>query len=432
MEGNIRTDASVIERELTFEAGDTLNTFLLPEVLSRCQSNIFNTNLFITVNVTTAEISENEIVVVITVKERWYILVLPVLFLSDRNFNEWWYERGRDLRRLTYGVQGRHYNLTGKADQLALKAFGGFVPYFEASYSRPYIDKKQRMGISTGVFYSTQRTMAFRTQEDKLQFLNTDERVRQRWGGYFQYNFRKNLYHTHSVNLGYNNVTVADTITRLNPNYFLNEGNNQQYTQISYTYRFDKRDNRQYALNGHLLGAGISKFGIGKNSDVNQLNMVATYTNYFPVAGKLYGDITMSGKVSLPKLQPYTLTTGLGFRNALVRGYELYVIDGQDYGLVRTNLKYELLNRTFDLKRFIKIKQFSTLPIAAYMTTYLDVGYVRNDFPEFSNTSLGNKPLIGGGVGMDIVTWYDTIGRLNYSFNQLGENKFFFSFVRNL
>jgi hypothetical protein len=181
-----------------------------------------------------------------------------------------------------------------------------------------------------------------------------------------------------------------------------------------------------------LLIAGVSKFGISKNSDVNQLNLAAAYTKYFPVVGKFYSDVSVSGKLSLPRLQPYTLTSGLGFRNSLVRGYELYVIDGQNYGLLRTNLKYQLLNRTFDLKRLVKIKQFSTLPVAAYMTTYLDIGYVKNYFPEFSNTSLGNKPLVGGGVGMDIVTWYDTIGRLNYSFNQLGENKFFFSFVRNL
>jgi outer membrane protein assembly factor BamA len=432
IEGNARTNTSIIERELPFGVGDTLDTSVIPGVLARCQSNVFNTNLFITVDVNATEASESEIIVTVTVKERWYLLVLPIVFLSDRNFNEWWYERDRDLRRLTYGVQARHFNLTGKADQLALKVYGGFVPYFEASYSRPYIDKKQRMGVSTGVFYSTQRTMAFRTQQDKLEFLNTDEQVRQRWGGYFQYTLRNDLYHTHSLYVGYNNATVADTVIKLNPNYLLNEGRNQRYAQFSYTYRFDKRDNRQYALDGHLFAAGISKFGISKNSDVNQLNIAAAYTWFFPISGKLYGDVSASGKLSLPKLQPYTLTAGLGFRNALVRGYELYVIDGQDYGLVRTNLKYQLLNRTFDLKRFVKIKQFGTLPVAAYMTAYLDIGYVKNYFPEFSNTSLGNKPLVGGGVGMDIVTWYDTIGRLNYSFNQLGENKFFFSIVRNL
>ena len=243
IEGNIRTDASVIERELTFNVRDTLTTVLLKNTLARCKSNIFNTNLFITVDVNAVEFSENEIDVIVTVKERWYLLVLPVLFLSDRNFNEWWYERNRDLRRLTYGVQAKHFNLTGKSDQLALKVYGGFVPYFEASYARPYIDKRQRMGVSAGVFYSTQRTMVFRTQQDKLEFFNTDERVRQRWGGYFQYTLRNALYHTHSVYLGYNNVTVADTIINLNPNYFLNEGNNQRYAKLSYTYRFDKRDN---------------------------------------------------------------------------------------------------------------------------------------------------------------------------------------------
>lgn len=430
--GNSRTKASIISRELTFKVGDTLSTVFLPEIIKRSRNNVFNTNLFLTTEVTTNNTAENGVVINVTVKERWYLLVLPILFLADRNFNEWWYERERDLRRLTYGVQIRHFNLTGNNDQLALRAYGGFIPFISLSYNRPYIDRRQRMGINGGIFFSTQRTMPFRTWEDKLDFIDTDQLMRQRWGANIEYTLRNALYHTHSLYAGYTSTAVADTILSLNPNYFLNEENTQRYMQFRYTYRYDKRDNIQYALKGDLLVAGISKFGINRNSDVDQLSLAAVYTRFFPIKGKLFGDVTLSGKVSAPQLQPYTLTTGLGFRNNLVRGYDLYVIDGQNYGLVRTNLKYQLLNQTFDLKRFIKIKQFSTLPIAAYLNTYADAGYVKNYFPEFSNTSLGNRFLIGGGVGLDIISWYNTAGRISYSFNQLGESKLFFSIVRTL
>lgn len=430
--GNNRTNASIISRELTFQTGDTLSTLFLSQILQRNRSNVFNTNLFLTTEVTAENISENNISINIVVKERWYLLVLPILFLADRNFNEWWYERNHDLRRLTYGVQVRHVNLTGNNDQLALKAYGGFIPFISLSYDRPYIDQRQRMGLSGGVFFSTQRTMAFRTWEDKLDFINTDQLMRQQWGASVEYTLRNALYHTHSLQASYTSSTVADTILTLNPNYFLNAGSTQSFPQFRYTYRYDKRDSRQYALKGNLLVAGITKSGINQKSDVDQVNLAATYTHYFPIKGRLFGDITLSGKLSAPRLQPYTLTGGLGFRNSLVRGYDLYVIDGQNYGLVRSNLKYQFLNRTFDLKRVIRIKQFNTLPVAAYFNTYADMGYVKNYFPEFSRTSLGNKLLMGGGLGLDIITFYDTGGRISYSFNQLGESKLFFSIVRTL
>ncbi|MFN3589506.1 MAG: outer membrane protein assembly factor, partial [Spirosomataceae bacterium] len=123
-------------------------------------------------------------------------------------------------------------------------------------------------------------------------------------------------------------------------------------------------------------------------------------------------------------------TVGLGFSANLVRGYELNVIDGQTFFLGKTNFKYKLFDKVFDLSKLIKIKQFNTLPIASYATFYADAGYVRNTVPQNSNTSLGNKWLYGGGVGLDIITFYNTIGRFNYSVNREGEGRVYFTVVR--
>ena len=41
------------------------------------------------------------------------------------------------------------------------------------------------------------------------------------------------------------------------------------------------------------------------------------------------------------------------------------------------------------------------------------------------NTKLGNKLLYTTGFGLDVVSLYDTTLRLEYSFNQLGENGLF-------
>ena len=56
--------------------------------------------------------------------------------------------------------------------------------------------------------------------------------------------------------------------------------------------------------------------------------------------------------------------------------------------------------------------------------TYLDAGYVRNNNATIDNT-LSNKFLYTGGVGIDVVTSYDFVFRVEYSFNQLGEKGLF-------
>ncbi|TAG61457.1 MAG: outer membrane protein assembly factor, partial [Runella slithyformis] len=115
--------------------------------------------------------------------------------------------------------------------------------------------------------------------------------------------------------------------------------------------------------------------------------------------------------------------------NDLVRGYELYVIDGQHYGYARSNLRYQLINRVFNLK-FIKNKQFNTFPVAIYPNIYLDAGYVWNRFTELNNSQLANTLLIGGGAGLDFVFYYNFVARLNYSVNKMGEARPYFSIGR--
>lgn len=433
VQGNERTKEAIIFRELPIAIGDTIATEeAFKEAIKRCQSNVLNTYLFLTVEVKEENREDNQSDIVIEVKEKWYLLILPIFYLSDRNFNEWWYTYDRDIRRTVYGLQIQHFNLSGNNDKLVFKAYGGFKPYFELSYGRPYIDKKQRMGLRGGVAYATQRSMPYRTWNDKFDFIDTRERMREQRAAFLELKLRNSLYHFHTLYASYLKTSVADTVNFLNPNYLNTGTTKQDYAFLRYDYRYDKRDNKQYSLKGEVVVIQAIKYGLLPKDDVNQLSFSAIYQNFFPIKGKFYGDISLSTKVSFPKLQSYILTQGLGYSNQLIRGYELYVIDGQDYLLGKTNLKYELLNKVLDLKKVIRVKQFNTMPISAYATTYLDAGYVRNYYPEFSNTKLGNRSLLGGGFGLDIVTFYDNIFRLNYSFNQLGEHKFFIDVVRTL
>lgn len=428
--GNHKTQTRILAREMTFRAGDTLSLDQFNQELERSRQNIFNLNLFLTVSSCVEMTVDGRITPVIEVKERLYLLILPIFFLADRNFSEWWYDRGRDLRRTTYGVNAHHDNLTGNNDQLQLRAYGGFVPYLELSYGRPYIDRRQRMGISGGIFMATQRTMAFRTWNDKLDFFPTEERMRERSGAFVRYNLRNGLYHFHTLQANFAQTKIADTIARLNPHYFLDGKTEQKIISLTYDYRKDTRDNKQYALTGDVFFAQ-STFQHVIHAPIRSLFSIQSgYVKYGALSSRWFWDASIRMRWSTPVLQPYAQIVGLGFGNNLVRGYELNVIDGQGFALFKTNLKYKLINQVFDLSRWIKFRQFNTFPLAGYATVYADAGRVWNPYPEKSNTQLGNTWLVGGGAGLDIISFYNTIGRINYSMNRQGEGRVYFTIAR--
>lgn len=445
--GNFRTKERIIRREMDVKGGDTLTVFQLDSLLEYDRRKILNTNLFLSVELKKKVVVDTTqlpfytadakwmggltmIDIEVVLKEQWYLLAFPVFELADRNFNEWWYERGRDLSRTIYGVYALHQNLTGNNDRLRLRAEFGFIPRLDIYYSIPYLDKKQRTGITIGILRITNRSLAYRTNRDKLSFLGSDERTRERIVPYLTLTHRPKFYGYHSFSVQYSMTRVADTIARLNPNYFLGGKSRQHYLQLSYSHFYDRRDRGQYALRGYIYGFYVSKIGVLPSEDVDILEATFNWGQYIPLAKKLYFSYLTELKVATPARQPFLQTRGMGYGGDLVRGYELYVIDGPHYSYLKTNLRYQLLNRTFNLSKFIKLRQFNALPIAIYPNIYADVGYVRNPYPELNNSQLANRPLFGFGVGMDVVTWYNFVGRINYSFNHLGEARPYFAIGR--
>ena len=430
VEGNVRTRGNIILREMAIKTGDTISAQQLPEKIEIDRRKVVNTNLFVTVEILPKP-NEDSIHtnIHIILKERWYLIVFPVFSLADRNFNEWWYDRNRDIRRTIYGVYMSYGNLTGRNDKLRFLAEMGFIPKFDLSYSLPYIDKAQKTGITVGASYSLNKSMAFRTWKDKLDFVSSESINKERFITYVSLTRRNKYYTFHSLDLRYSHANISDTIAALNPNYLLNKRTKQNFFQLSYSFTYDRRDNAQYALRGQTAGLQISKLGLLPSDDINQVYVYGSYRKYIPIAKRWYANTGFRFRVSGPKRQPYLQTIGLGYRNDLVRGYELYVIDGQDYALIKNELKFRLfsIQKHFD---WIPVKQFNTIPLAAYLNTFADAAYVQNKYPELSNTRLGNKALYGAGAGLDLVTFYNIVARMNLTFNAKGERRFFFNVFR--
>ena len=77
------------------------------------------------------------------------------------------------------------------------------------------------------------------------------------------------------------------------------------------------------------------------------------------------------------------------------------------------------------------IKQFQKMPVAIYATLYSDIGYAI-DKHFIQQNILQNKFLYGVGTGLDIVTYYNSVIKLNYALNRLGQARFYINFTTDL
>src|SRR6478609_4575814 len=78
LQGNHKTKETILHREMDIKEGDTLNTTDLPIILEKNRQRLFNTGLFVYVDITSKNTHDNYIEVFISMKERFYIYPLPI------------------------------------------------------------------------------------------------------------------------------------------------------------------------------------------------------------------------------------------------------------------------------------------------------------------------------------------------------------------
>ena len=90
--------------------------------------------------------------------------------------------------------------------------------------------------------------------------------------------------------------------------------------------------------------------------------------------------------------------------------------------------RQELLDHDFPTL-FKNSRAYGSLPIRIFLKAYANVGYVGLNGPQY-NSFLNNRLLYTEGIGLDIVTIYDLQLKVEFSFNQLGQNGLFLH-IRN-
>ncbi|MCS6824263.1 MAG: BamA/TamA family outer membrane protein [Cytophagaceae bacterium] len=424
IEGNKKTKDFIILREIDVSINDTILPQQTSVISDKTRSRLINTGLFLEVNVLWKQDSNQSISLFISVIERFYTYALPQLDLADRNFNEWWQDRNRDLRRLDYGFDIKQKNIRGRNETLTLRLVAGFNQKAEMYYSIPYIDKNLRTGITFNIGYITNKQVAYRSFQHKLDFYEHPSTARTRFTSGFSLMRRNKFYALHTLSTSLNYNTVADTITRLNPDYFLHESARQFFISLRYTYVYDRRDRFYYPTKGYYIRVETEMLGMKIFTDLNMYSMYAEWNTYVPLSKRLYFASGIRTKSSLPTLQPYYNQRGLGYKNYWVSGFERYVIDGQHYGLIKTNLKLKIFE-TVVRQRFIRSEKFNKQPWELFLKWHNDAAYVVDNTINPNNSTLSNRWIAGTGLGLDLVTYYDIVIRMEYSMNSKLESGFF-------
>jgi outer membrane protein assembly factor BamA len=419
IEGNKLTKPQIILREVTFQPGDSLSWGELQAGILQSKSNITNLNLFNFTDIDLIQIGNDQVIVLITVQERWYIYPVPILEIAQTNFNTWW--ETKELRWLNYGLMVTHYNFRGLNQKLSLTARFGYTKKFSAKYSMPNINRKQTLSLFFDVGYFENNQIAYNTADNEREFYENNEGSARKYHKYkMGLTLRKNIFVKHYWDIGYFQAWVQDTVMTLQPDYFTGDDNQTRFLAASYSISYDTRDYKKYPLKGLLLTGTLQQqgFGVFNKDNLSLLTASASYRHHYPLGGKWYAGYAITGKANFSE-PPYYLMGGLGYNN-FVRGYEYYVMDGTQWGLFQSKLKFELVSpRNFKIP-VVNSDKFNKAFIAVYANWFVDAGYI-NGKQYRERNSLVNQYLYSTGLGLDFVTYYDRVFRIEFTVNALAE-----------
>jgi outer membrane protein assembly factor BamA len=424
--GNNKTRESIILRELPFSKGDTLTVEALSEKLETARNNLLNTSLFNFVYVTDVLVSPTQTDISVQVEERWYIWPVVDLVFEDRNISTWL--RNPDWSRFTLGVGGEIYNMRGANEKLRINARIGYEKGVSVSYSNIAIDyaKRHLFGLNTS-YYMVHNT-AYATHNDKPVYVTVDEApAREEYAVGINYSYRPGINERHSAALYFQHAAIHDTLLKLNPHFWGGSRTTRNNIYASYTFLSDYRDSHVYPLNGTLFKLATElNFALDGSLITGVIHPEIGF--YLPLASRLFYAGELTGKLSATNSRAYGVDKALGYGTNYLRGYEDYVTDGQYFALMKNTMRFTLLPTTvFEIKWLSALSKFNKIHFTIYANVFADAGYAytRHATPDnvFENTFL-----YSGGAGIDIVTYYDVVFRVDYSVNKKGEGGFYVTF----
>ncbi len=428
IQGNFITSKKFIFRELVFKIDEYVKKKDIEYIRQTSINNLTKSTLFNFIDVQAVEIDGGKLAIYVNLTERWFIWPDIYLNQTDRNFSEWW--RNKDLSKLEYGIGLKVNNFRGMGESLQVKYHIGSLTRREFEYKGIHLDKAEHHFLDIHTTFVDLKDVPWMVRSNQQVILKSEKKLLRSSVFDIQYTYRKKYFNFHSIDIGYSIFRAADTILKLNPYFFGQNNTSQRYFSIGYTFTRDTRDSHFYPKTGYLLIAGINKKGLGIfPGEYNSIDFYFQDFDYrrltdriYFASGFLYTSASKSGYAYYPQ-------TGLGYMQ-FVRGYEYYVADGDKSLLLKSLFNFKILPMkilNLNFWPFRKAYQFNKIPLEIYSNVFFDAGYVYDKTEEYKlyNNNLVNKIMYGTGIGIDIITYYDKILRIDYAFNGFGEHGFF-------
>ncbi|RYY41576.1 MAG: hypothetical protein EOO08_00120 [Chitinophagaceae bacterium] len=415
--GNKHTRDMILLRELPFEQGEQ---YTLADLMERCQdarSRLLNTGLFLDVVVGVERGEGDEAIIQVNVKERWYFVPMPVLDVVGKTYQQWLRE-GMPTSYLRYGVNVKHKNLTGLNDKLSVNLLNGYQKELSLVYEGLPLDYRLRWTASLAFQMGQQRDVQYATEYNKPKALHADNQFLYSYTRLSaSVSYRPAIKTRHSFSFTWNDESFRDTVGKANTSFFYNLSR-AQYAEVSYQMSYQDVDFAPYpskGLEGELL---LSKKGLDAGP-INQWLLRARASWYQPITEKTFLNLRATGMVKAPFRQPYRQQGFIAGSDMFLQGYEPYNIDGVAGGFAKASIHRRIVDRKVGI-RWKRFPQLANIPVKIYAKAFVNGGYIYNEDP--GTSFLNNRLLYSGGVGLDLVLFYDFTFRIECSLNANGQN----------
>jgi hypothetical protein len=308
---------------------------------------------------------------------------------------------------------------------LKLKAQFGFTQKYELNYTSPYFTKK--WGFQFGSLYTTNKEIGYVTQNNFLLFKKYEDEAilltRFRVGASLYKRF--NAYSDQSFKVEYTNNTVNDRVTKeLNQNYFPNGDNFIKYLRLAYSYTYDKRVFPSYPEGGYAFSILAIKDGVGFGN-YNAASLYVDGEAYTKLSERwIIGGSVRGGHTFIDGKIPFANNAAIGYNINVLRGYELYVMDGQSFAWYKTGVRFNVFDKKLKLGRYMPIEAFNVLPVRLALRASFEGGYSYEP-SYFETNTLNNRHVYGGGPALDLLILNTSLFSFEYNGNVRGEWGFF-------
>jgi outer membrane protein assembly factor BamA len=417
IEGNQKTKDKIILRELPFTLDEQYSLNVLIEKFAKAKEQLMNSSLFLDVIVSLQTLDDYNASVKVQVKERWYIFPIPFAKVVDQELQQWATQSKLDMGKVKYGIKITHKNITGRNDRLTLNLTNGFTKQLAFGYSGLPLDKALKWSSSVSVALGQNRDFQYATVGHKgLSYRDNDNFVHKYFNASVEASYRKAIKTRHTFGIGYTNESLSDTFLNMHHQFQLPK-RHMNYPEFYYRFQYYDADFIPYPTRGYVSEMSLSRKGLG--GEMNLWQLAARTSASWPLNDKYFFNARLTGIVKLPFKQPF-INQRMLIGGTYMQGYEDFQIDGVAGGFTKATLTRKFLQTAIHIPSQ-RIKKLNTIPIKIYGKVYGNTGYVYAEEKDPTN-KLNNRWLYSGGIGLDVVLFYDFVFKLEWSWNHLRQN----------